>query len=111
MWVWSSSSLRTRLLVNLFLGGGDVVFVVSRNEAILSPCCNLCFPLTVVFGEDVAFGGVFRCAVDLRKKFGKFIYYLSFLLQHYITVGGEESRCSALRMRGILPSKLSKQFA
>jgi len=29
----------------------------------------------VVFGEDVAFGGVFRCAVDLRKKFGKFIYY------------------------------------
>ena len=25
----------------------------------------------VVFGEDVAFGGVFRCAVGLREKFGK----------------------------------------
>jgi pyruvate/2-oxoglutarate/acetoin dehydrogenase E1 component len=27
--------------------------------------------VTVVFGEDVAFGGVFRCTLDLQKKFGK----------------------------------------
>jgi len=26
--------------------------------------------VTVVFGEDVAFGGVFRCTLDLQKKFG-----------------------------------------
>jgi 2-oxoisovalerate dehydrogenase E1 component beta subunit len=25
---------------------------------------------TCVFGEDVAFGGVFRCTVDLRDKHG-----------------------------------------
>ncbi|XP_025829301.1 2-oxoisovalerate dehydrogenase subunit beta, mitochondrial [Agrilus planipennis] len=25
----------------------------------------------LVFGEDVAFGGVFRCTVDLQKKYGK----------------------------------------
>jgi len=25
----------------------------------------------VVFGEDVGFGGVFRCSVDLRQKFGR----------------------------------------
>ncbi|CAD6186073.1 unnamed protein product [Caenorhabditis auriculariae] len=25
----------------------------------------------VVFGEDVAFGGVFRCSLDLQKQFGK----------------------------------------
>lgn len=25
---------------------------------------------TVVFGEDVAFGGVFRCSVGLQKKYG-----------------------------------------
>lgn len=25
----------------------------------------------MVFGEDVAFGGVFRCSVGLQKKFGK----------------------------------------
>lgn len=24
----------------------------------------------MVFGEDVAFGGVFRCTMDLKKKFG-----------------------------------------
>jgi len=27
-------------------------------------------PRAVVFGEDVAFGGVFRCAVGLREKYG-----------------------------------------
>jgi len=27
-------------------------------------------PKTVLFGEDVAFGGVFRCSVGLREKFG-----------------------------------------
>lgn len=24
----------------------------------------------MVFGEDVAFGGVFRCTMDLKKRFG-----------------------------------------
>ncbi|KZC09888.1 2-oxoisovalerate dehydrogenase subunit beta, mitochondrial [Dufourea novaeangliae] len=28
-------------------------------------------PDAVIFGEDVGFGGVFRCTVDLQKKFGK----------------------------------------
>ncbi|KEP65947.1 UNVERIFIED_CONTAM: pyruvate dehydrogenase E1 component, beta subunit, putative [Hammondia hammondi] len=28
-------------------------------------------PTACVFGEDVAFGGVFRCSVDLREKFGQ----------------------------------------
>uniref|UniRef100_A0A674GFX8 3-methyl-2-oxobutanoate dehydrogenase (2-methylpropanoyl-transferring) n=1 Tax=Taeniopygia guttata TaxID=59729 RepID=A0A674GFX8_TAEGU len=28
-------------------------------------------PTAVVFGEDVAFGGVFRCTVGLRDKYGK----------------------------------------
>jgi len=29
------------------------------------------FDVAVVFGEDVAFGGVFRCTVGLRQKYGK----------------------------------------
>ncbi|XP_015685852.1 2-oxoisovalerate dehydrogenase subunit beta, mitochondrial-like, partial [Protobothrops mucrosquamatus] len=28
-------------------------------------------PTAVIFGEDVSFGGVFRCTVGLRDKFGK----------------------------------------
>lgn len=24
----------------------------------------------MIFGEDVAFGGVFRCTMDLKKRFG-----------------------------------------
>ncbi len=28
-------------------------------------------PTAVIFGEDVAFGGVFRCTVGLQEKFGR----------------------------------------
>lgn len=28
-------------------------------------------PYSYIFGEDVAFGGVFRCTVNLRERFGK----------------------------------------
>lgn len=28
------------------------------------------FPDLVIFGEDVAFGGVFRCTMNLQKEFG-----------------------------------------
>jgi len=34
----------------------------------------LVLELAVVFGEDVAFGGVFRCTVGLRQKYGKIIH-------------------------------------
>ena len=27
--------------------------------------------ISVIFGEDVAFGGVFRCTVGLKDKYGK----------------------------------------
>jgi len=27
--------------------------------------------ILVIFGEDVAFGGVFRCTAELRPKYGK----------------------------------------
>ena len=30
------------------------------------------FTVVVIFGEDVAFGGVFRCTVGLKDKYGKY---------------------------------------
>ncbi|PSN35548.1 2-oxoisovalerate dehydrogenase subunit beta [Blattella germanica] len=39
------------------------------NSALLTTLEN--DPTAIVFGEDVAFGGVFRCTLDLQKKFGK----------------------------------------
>lgn len=39
------------------------------NSALLTTLTN--DPTSIVFGEDVAFGGVFRCTLDLQKKFGK----------------------------------------
>ena len=32
-------------------------------------------PTASIFGEDVAFGGVFRCTVGLRDKYGKLHFY------------------------------------
>ncbi|KAJ9596591.1 hypothetical protein L9F63_012383 [Diploptera punctata] len=39
------------------------------NNALLTTLTN--DPTSIIFGEDVAFGGVFRCTLDLQKKFGK----------------------------------------
>uniref|UniRef100_A0A8C2CCZ9 Branched chain keto acid dehydrogenase E1 subunit beta n=1 Tax=Cyprinus carpio TaxID=7962 RepID=A0A8C2CCZ9_CYPCA len=37
-------------------------------------------PTAVIFGEDVAFGGVFRCTVGLRDKYGEFSCVLSIVV-------------------------------
>lgn len=34
-------------------------------------CSTSTLYVTVIFGEDVAFGGVFRCTVGLQEKHGK----------------------------------------
>lgn len=33
-----------------------------------------------MFGEDVSFGGVFRCTVDLQKKYGEYAMYSAFYI-------------------------------
>lgn len=34
-------------------------------------CCSNFFSSAYVFGEDVGFGGVFRCTTGLADRFGK----------------------------------------
>ena len=38
---------------------------------------------TVIFGEDIAFGGVFRCTVGLREKYGEDRSFKSFHITYY----------------------------
>jgi 2-oxoisovalerate dehydrogenase E1 component beta subunit len=45
--------------MNLFTAINDAMKVALASD-----------PKALVFGEDVAFGGVFRCSIDLRDKFG-----------------------------------------
>ncbi|THD20221.1 putative Branched-chain alpha-keto acid dehydrogenase E1 component beta subunit [Fasciola hepatica] len=45
--------------MNLFQSVGNAMSLTLEQK-----------PNSVVFGEDVAFGGVFRCSVGLRDKFG-----------------------------------------
>ena len=46
-------------------------------------------PSAIVFGEDVAFGGVFRCTEGLREKYGE--YYIHW---QALVVKRTLSRCS-----------------
>jgi hypothetical protein len=46
--------------MNLFTAINDAMRVALETD-----------PGAVVFGEDVAFGGVFRCSVGLKEKFGE----------------------------------------
>jgi hypothetical protein len=45
--------------MNMFTAINDAMRVAMETD-----------PTAVVFGEDVAFGGVFRCSVDLKEQFG-----------------------------------------
>ena len=45
--------------MNLFTALNDAMKIALRTD-------DTC----ILFGEDVAFGGVFRCSVDLREEFG-----------------------------------------
>ena len=42
-------------------------------------CLLTIFDVAVVFGEDVAFGGVFRCTVGLRQKYGNVSFIIASL--------------------------------
>lgn len=46
--------------MNLFTAVNDAMRIALRTD-----------PTAVVFGEDVGFGGVFRCSVGLQEEFGK----------------------------------------
>ncbi|CAG2105748.1 unnamed protein product [Medioppia subpectinata] len=46
--------------MNLFQAVNNALDIALTND-----------PTAVIFGEDVAFGGVFRCTVGLQDKFGK----------------------------------------
>jgi 2-oxoisovalerate dehydrogenase E1 component beta subunit len=45
--------------MNLFTAVNDAMRIAMKTD-----------DTAVVFGEDVAFGGVFRCSVGLREEFG-----------------------------------------
>jgi len=46
--------------MNLFTAVNDAMSIAMATD-----------PTAIVFGEDVAFGGVFRCSSGLKEKFGK----------------------------------------
>jgi len=54
----ASSQLETKKM-NLFTAVNDAMRVAMQTD-----------PTAVVFGEDVGFGGVFRCSVGLKEEFG-----------------------------------------
>ena len=46
--------------MNLFTALNDAMRIALKTD-----------DMAVIFGEDVAFGGVFRCTVDLKEEFGE----------------------------------------
>merc|ERR1712100_954785 len=46
--------------MNLFTAINSAMSIAMEND-----------PTACIFGEDVAFGGVFRCTTGLREKFGE----------------------------------------
>ena len=53
------STMETKRM-NLFTAVNDAMRIALKTD-----------PSAIVFGEDVGFGGVFRCSVGLQEEFGK----------------------------------------
>ena len=56
---FDEANAKSRTKMNLFMALNNAMDVALASDK------RVC-----VFGEDVAFGGVFRCTVDLRDKHG-----------------------------------------
>jgi len=54
------AAVKKSIPMNLFTAVNDAMSIAMATD-----------PTAVVFGEDVAFGGVFRCSSGLKEKFGK----------------------------------------
>ncbi len=54
-----SSTVETKKM-NLFTAVNDAMRIAMQTD-----------PTAVLFGEDVGFGGVFRCSNGLQEEFGK----------------------------------------
>lgn len=54
----SATSLSYKKM-NMFQAINDAMSITLQSD-----------PLSILFGEDVAFGGVFRCSLDLKDKYG-----------------------------------------
>ena len=52
----------------------DVILSHSPYSPPPPPLSLSLVPFEVVFGEDVAFGGVFRCSEGLQDRYGKYIH-------------------------------------
>ena len=58
---------------------------------------------SAIFGEDVAFGGVFRCTVDLREEFGPERVFNTPLCEQGIAGFGPKSHSSQPTGRPSVP--------
>jgi 2-oxoisovalerate dehydrogenase E1 component beta subunit len=56
---FNSTGLETKRM-NLFTAVNDAMRIAMETD-----------DSAILFGEDVGFGGVFRCSVGLQEKFGK----------------------------------------
>ena len=73
---------------------GSACYGLSIQCALLCLRAMWCLSFTVVFGEDVAFGGVFRCTIGLKDKYGRLLSYCTIGLKDkygrllsYCTIG------------------------
>ena len=58
--VVAETTEKTTREMNLFTAVNDAMSIALETD-----------PTSIVFGEDVAFGGVFRCSQNLRERFGE----------------------------------------
>ena len=60
------------IIIHIILGKTKKMNLVESIRDAMDICMEQ-DKSAAIFGEDVAFGGVFRCTVGLREKYGTFV--------------------------------------
>lgn len=71
-----STSANKLTMVQALNSAMDII--LEKDESSINHNCAqsiILIKYLVLFGEDVAFGGVFRCSMGLREKFGSEILF------------------------------------
>ena len=94
------SALGTTSKLNLFTAINSAMRTAMQSD-----------PSAIVFGEDVAFGGVFRCSQNLREEFGEDRVFNTPLSENGIAVRGRKTFSLTVLFSHLSESSLIAPFS
>jgi len=80
--IFNMPTTKTCIQLQKLVRTGLVTLTLLLKMSYTCPFTSILSFFLVIFGEDVAFGGVFRCTVGLKEKYGEWRLHFVDGFQH-----------------------------